>query len=117
MAVFKQLAKIVNPTGTIGMVGVYRPRDPEGVNSQAREGMFEIPWGIIFEKGLTIGMGQTLVKKYANHLRDLIISGKVKPSIIVSHDLTLEEAPKAYELFDMRGIGDGKEYTKIVLHP
>lgn len=117
MAVMKQLVEIVNPTGSIGIVGVYRPSDPEGVTRANREGMFEFPLGKAFAKGLSVRMGQTPVKKYANHLRNLIISGRAKPGMIVSHTLPLEDAPEAYELFDFRGVGEGSDYTKIVLNP
>ena len=117
MAVMKQLAKVVNPTGNIGIVGVYMPQDPEGIDKNAKEGMYLMPWGQIFEKGIAIGMGQTPVKKYVDHLRDLIIAGKAKPSVIVSHTLKIEDAPEAYKLFDLRGMGEGEEYTKIVLNP
>ena len=46
-------------------------------------------------------------------LRELIHLGKAKPSLIVSHDLTLERDPDAYENFDKREDG----WTKVVLHP
>ena len=86
------------PTGRIGIVGVYFPEDPGGE---------------IFEKGLSVGTGQTPVKKYNAYLRDLIVAGRAKPSFIVSHRLTLDEAPDAYEKFDERSDG----YTKVVLKP
>ena len=72
-----------------------------------------LPLGDIFEKGLSIGTGQTPVKKYNAYLRDLIVAGRAKPSFIVSHRLNLDEAPNAYEKFDERTDG----YTKVVLKP
>lgn len=50
---------------------------------------------------------------YNRYLRDLIISGKAKPSFVVSHDLSLDQAPDAYDKFDRRVEG----YTKVLLHP
>ena len=47
------------------------------------------------------------------HLRDLIIAGRARPSFIVSHRLSLDEAPLAYEKFDRREDG----YTKVILKP
>lgn len=47
------------------------------------------------------------------HLRDLIIAGRATPSKIVSHEISLDEAPGAYEKFDQRIDG----YTKVLLHP
>jgi glutathione-independent formaldehyde dehydrogenase len=113
MQVIEELVHVVNPTGRIGIVGVYFPSDPGGVDKQAKEGQFQLSLGAIFEKGLSIGTGQTPVKRYNAYLRDLIVAGRAKPSFIVSHRLTLEEAPAAYAKFDQRSDG----YTKVVLKP
>ena len=111
--VIEELVHVVNPTGRIGIVGVYFLEDPGGVDKHAKQGEFQLPLGAIFEKGLSIGTGQTPVKKYNAYLRDLIVAGRAKPSFIVSHRLTLEEAPAAYKKFDQRTDG----YTKVVLKP
>jgi glutathione-independent formaldehyde dehydrogenase len=113
MQVIEELVQVVNPTGRIGIVGVYFPEDPGGVDKAAKHGQYQVPLGEIFEKGLTLGMGQTPVKRYNAYLRDLIIAGRAKPSFIVSHRLTLDEAPAAYEKFDRRVDG----YTKVILKP
>ena len=113
MQAFDDLIRLVNLTGTIGMVGVYPAQDPGGVDEKAKPGIYEIPWGHVFEKGLTIGMGQAPVKRYNEHLRDLIIAGKATPRFVVSHRLPLEQAPDAYEHFDARG----GPYTKVILKP
>jgi hypothetical protein len=42
------------------------------------------------------------VKAYNRYLRDLIISGKAKPSFVVSHEIDIDDAPSAYEKFDKR---------------
>ena len=57
--------------------------------------------------------GQANVKRYNRRLRDLIHAGRAKPSFIVSHELSLDEAPKAYKNFDERNDG----WTKVVLRP
>jgi threonine dehydrogenase-like Zn-dependent dehydrogenase len=41
----------------------------------------------------------------------MIADGELKPSELISHKMALDEAPKAYELFDRR------EATKVVLAP
>lgn len=64
-------------------------------------------------QGLTIGTGQCNVKKYNRYLRDMIISGRADPSFVVSHEIGIDEAPKAYEKFDKRIEG----YTKVLIHP
>ena len=43
----------------------------------------------------------------------MIISGVAKPSFVVSHHVTLDEAPEAYVKFNNREDG----YTKILIHP
>lgn len=42
-----------------------------------------------------------------------MIRGCAKPSKVVSHELSLDEAVEAYERFDKREEG----WTKILLHP
>jgi glutathione-independent formaldehyde dehydrogenase len=108
-----ELVRVVNPTGRIGIVGVYFTEDPRGVDADAKQGRFKADLGAIFEKGLTIGTGQTPVKKYNTYLRDMIISGRARPSFIVSHRLPLEAGPDAYRKFDRREDG----YTKVILKP
>ena len=104
---------IVNPTGKLGIPGLYVPSDPGGVDPQAKEGRLLIPFGKLFEKGLSFGTGQCNVKQYNMFLRDMIIAGRAKPGFIVSNDLPLNEAPDAYEKFDKRIDG----YTKVILKP
>lgn len=53
------------------------------------------------------------MQAYNRYLRDLIIAGRAKPSFVVSHNLSLDEAADAYEKFDKRIDG----YTKVLLHP
>ncbi len=72
-----------------------------------------MPFGKIFEKGLTIRTGQCNVKKYNRHLRDLIARGRAKPSVVVSNVLPLDQASMAYDKFDKRVEG----YTKVILKP
>jgi glutathione-independent formaldehyde dehydrogenase len=117
MQTFKWIAQIINPTGTVGCVGVYFPQEPAGVTPQASKGLFEMPLGELWNKGVTIGMGQTPVKKYAPYLRDLIMAGRAHPAFIVSHRIPLRDAPDAYEKFDHRGVGPGREYTKVLIKP
>jgi glutathione-independent formaldehyde dehydrogenase len=44
---------------------------------------------------------------------DLIHHGKANPSLIISHEIPLDEAPDAYKHFDNR---DGS-WTKVIMHP
>lgn len=111
--VIEDLVKLVNYTGHLGIIGVFVKEDPGAENGEAKKGSYVMPWGEIWTKGLTIGTGQTPVKKYSLMLRDLIIGGKAKPSFIVSKRISLDEAPDAYRQFDHREEG----YTKVVIKP
>ncbi len=111
--ILDDLVSIVNPTGQIGLIGVYFPEDPGGVSEDAKQGRFGVDLGLCWNKGIGIAMGQAPVKRYNRRLRDLITRGLCKPSFFVSHHLALEEAPEAYARFDERAEG----YTKIILQP
>lgn len=111
MQVQENIIELLDYTGHIGIIGVFFPMDPGGVDKAARMGKYLYPLGEVFEKGLTIGTGQTPVKKYNMFLRDLIIAGKAKPSFIVSKEITISEAPDAYEHFDKREKG----YSKVII--
>jgi glutathione-independent formaldehyde dehydrogenase len=117
MQTVRQIAEIVNPTGSVGLIGVYFDEDPGGVDKHAKKGEFLFPLGKLWSKGITIGQGQAPVKKYNVYLRDLIVAGKAKPSFIVSHRLPLSRAVEAYAHFDKRGVGAGKNWTKVLLKP
>lgn len=58
-----------------------------------------------------MGSGQAPVKKYNEYLRDLIVSGRAKPSRIVSPHIQIDDAPEAYDKFDQRIEG----YTKVLI--
>jgi threonine dehydrogenase-like Zn-dependent dehydrogenase len=69
--------------------------------------------GAAFAKGLTFRMGQTHVHRYMRPLLDRVIAGQINPTFVISHRLTLEEAPEAYATF--RDKQDS--CTKVVLTP
>jgi len=111
--VLDELVKVVRATGAIGVVGVYVPEDPGAATDEAKQGRYPFSFGAAFEKGLSIGTGQCPVKRYNRQLRDLIVRDIAQPSLIVSHEVSLEEAPEAYRHFDNRDEG----WTKVLLHP
>jgi len=112
-AVLEALIRVVRPTGGLGIPGLYVPSDPGAPDSASAKGYISFPFGKLFEKGLSLATGQCNVKSYNRYLRDLIIAGKAKPSFVVSHNLSLNEAADAYDKFDRRVDG----YTKVLLHP
>ena len=111
--VIHDLARLVNPTGRLGIIGVFPAEDPSGVDGLERDGRLDVPWGKLFAKGVTIGMGRDHDKRYNDFLRDLIAAGRIRPSEIVSHRLPLADAPDAFRRFDERRDG----YLKIVIDP
>jgi glutathione-independent formaldehyde dehydrogenase len=111
--VIEDLIRVVNPTGRIGSVGLYVSNDPGGINPHAKRGEFRISFGKLWEKGISLGMGQTPVIRFAPLLRDMIVAGTARPSALVSHRLPLEDAPEAYAKFERRVEG----FTKVILKP
>ncbi len=107
------LVETVKPTGLIGCVGVFVPRDPNASDSLAKKGEIAFDFGKFWSKGMRLGTGQANVKAYNRKLRDLIHWGKANPSVIVSHELSLDQAPDAYKHFDQRDDG----WTKVILRP
>lgn len=100
-AVLRQAIQAVRKGGTVSVPGVYG-------------GLLDkIPFGAAFGKGITMKMGQTNMHKYMKPLLERIEKGQIDPSSIISHRITLEEAPKMYEVWR-----DKKDHvTKIVIDP
>lgn len=111
--VLDNLVKTVRSTGAIGVIGVYVPTDDQAPNDQAKEGRVSFDYGTFFTKGQRMGTGQAPVKRYNRQLRDLIMSGRARPSKLVSHEIGLGEAVDAYAHFDKRDDG----WTKVLLRP
>ena len=107
------LVATVKAAGTIGVVGVFVPEDPNAEDKLERRGQMAFDFGTFWMKGQKMATGQANVKAYNRFLSRLIEKDKVKPSWIVSHELPLERAPEAYENFDQRKNG----WTKVVLKP
>ena len=73
----------------------------------------KFPLGALMEKGLQVRTGQTHVQRYTQQLLDLIMEEKIDTTFMISHRLSLEEAPKGYRNFH----GNQNEWTKVVLKP
>jgi threonine dehydrogenase-like Zn-dependent dehydrogenase len=95
----RQAIQACKKGGTVSIPGVY--------------GGFldKFPFGAAFGKGLTLKMGQTHVQKYMKPLLDLVLAGKIDPSFVITHRLTLDEAPKGYKMFS----DEKNECIKVVL--
>lgn len=73
----------------------------------------KIPFGAAFGKGLIFKMGQTHMHKYMEPLLQKVQSGAIDPSFVITHRLSLEEAPQAYRTFRDKQ----QECIKVVLDP
>lgn len=100
-SVLRQAMMAIRKGGTLSIPGVYG-------------GLLDkVPFGAAFGKGITIKGGQTHMHRYMKPLLEKIEQGKIDPSSIISHRITLEEAPAMYKIWR-----DKKEHvTKIVIDP
>jgi threonine dehydrogenase-like Zn-dependent dehydrogenase len=85
--------------GTVSVIGVY--------------GGFidKFPMGAVMNRSLTLRAGQCHVQRYLRPLLQLIEAGAIDPSFVITHRMSLEDAPKGFEMFLSKQ--DGCE--KIVL--
>jgi threonine dehydrogenase-like Zn-dependent dehydrogenase len=58
-------------------------------------------------------MGQTHAQLYMPELLEHIGNGKMKPEVIISHRMKLDEAERGYKIFE----GKEEECRKVVLVP
>jgi len=100
-AVLRQAIQAVRKGGTLSIPGVYG-------------GLLDkVPFGAAFGKGVTMKMGQTNMHNYMKPLLERIEKGQIDPTYIISHRITLEQAPEMYKVWR-----DKKEnVTKIVIDP
>ena len=80
-------SKAIKKFGTIQLTGVYG----------AKYNMF--PLGNLFERNITLKMGQAPAIHYMPLLFEQIIQKKFDPTDIITHRLPLEKAPEAYRKF------------------
>lgn len=111
--VIHDLARLINPNGRLGIVGVFLPNDAKPVGAIEKRGDLTVPWQTLFKKSITVGMGRDNDERYNTQLRDMIIAGRARPGRIVTHHLPLSQAAEAYKKFDQRVEG----YIKVVLDP
>jgi threonine dehydrogenase-like Zn-dependent dehydrogenase len=73
----------------------------------------KFPLGAAFAKGLTLKMGQTHMHKYMPQLLERIERGEIDPSFIITHRVTLDEAPAMYKTFREKS----DHCIKVVMKP
>jgi threonine dehydrogenase-like Zn-dependent dehydrogenase len=94
---------------------IYACRKGGRVSMPAVYGGFvdKFPLGAFMEKGLTLKTGQTHVQHYLPGLLAAILEEKIDTTFLISHRLSLEEAPQGYKMFH----DNQNEVTKVVLKP
>jgi threonine dehydrogenase-like Zn-dependent dehydrogenase len=97
----RQAIQVCRKGGTVSVPGVY--------------GGFldKFNFGAAFAKGLTLRMGQTHVQKYLPGLLERISSGQIDPTEIITHRMSLQDAPHGYDVFNR----EKDDCIKIVLKP
>ena len=90
--------RITRKAGTVSATGVYAER-------------LELHMGIVWIKALTLKTGHANVIKHLDPVLEALTDGTLDPAPLVTHRMSLDEAPEAYEIYDRR------EALKIVLTP
>jgi glutathione-independent formaldehyde dehydrogenase len=108
--VIQDLVELINPTGSLGVIGVYIDQDKHPATDDLRSGHMKAPFGTLFKKGINVGFGRTHDRRYTEPLAKMIAARRARPSQIVTHHLPLEAAPEAYRTFEQREKG----YIKVV---
>jgi threonine dehydrogenase-like Zn-dependent dehydrogenase len=98
---FRQALMSVRNGGTVSVVGVYGGF------------MDKMPLGAVMNRALTIKSGQAPVQRYMRPLLERIQKGEIKPEAIITHRLSLDDAPMGYQMFKEKE----NECVKVVLRP
>jgi 2-desacetyl-2-hydroxyethyl bacteriochlorophyllide A dehydrogenase len=80
-----------------------------GIGAYAGKG--EVPLGLAWLKGLQLRLGLANVIAHVDRVLALMDAGKLDPSPLVTHHMSLDQADEAYRVYDNR------EALKIVLTP
>lgn len=71
------------------------------------------PMGSIVNRGLTLKSGQTHVQRYFGPLLARIEAGEIDPSFVITHRMSLDEAPAGFETFKHKK----DDCIKVVMKP
>jgi alcohol dehydrogenase len=95
---FDLALRMTRKCGTVQAVGVYAERA-------------EVHMGVLWIKSLRVCAGHANVIAHVDRVLAMMSAGLLDPTPLVTHHMSLEEAPEAYALYDRR------EALKIVLTP
>ena len=87
--------------GTVSVIGVY--------------GGFldKFPMGAIVNRSLTLKAGQCHVQRYMRPLLERIRNGDIDPSFVITHHMSLDDAPTGFAMFNNKE----DDCLKVVLRP
>jgi threonine dehydrogenase-like Zn-dependent dehydrogenase len=97
---FESAIEVVRSGGTVCVIGMYVTESTELQLGTSWFRMLRFVFG-----------GICPIHAWWERAMQAVADGKIDPLAIISHTLTLDEAPKGYELFDRR------EATKVLLKP
>jgi threonine dehydrogenase-like Zn-dependent dehydrogenase len=87
--------------GTVSVIGVYG-------------GLIDaFPMGAVMNRSLTIRSGQCHAQRYLKPLLDRIQKGEIDPSFVITHRMSLDDAPRGFDIF----LNKQDECMKVVLTP
>jgi threonine dehydrogenase-like Zn-dependent dehydrogenase len=72
--------------GVVSVLGVFGVTD-------------KFPMGVLMNKGLTLRTAQQHGQRYIAQFFDYVAQGDLDPSVLITHDLPLEEGVRAYDMF------------------
>jgi len=99
--VLREAIRACRNGGTVSVIGVYG-------------GLIDkFPMGSVMNRSLTIKTGQCHVQRYMQPLLERIQKGEIDPTMVITHRMPLDQAPRGYSMF--RDKEDNCE--KIVLRP
>jgi threonine dehydrogenase-like Zn-dependent dehydrogenase len=102
LAALREALGSVRRGGTVSIVGVYGGWYPR------------FPIGDLLDKQVTLRMGQANVRRWVDDILPLLNEDDpLAVRDLATHHLPLEEAPAAYEMFQLKKDGA----VKVVLHP
>jgi len=87
--------------GTVSIIGVYG-------------GMVDkFPIGSLVNRSITVKAGQCHVQRYMRPLLERIRAGEIDPTFVITHRMSLDEAPRGYQIFKHKQ----DDCEKVVLTP
>jgi threonine dehydrogenase-like Zn-dependent dehydrogenase len=88
----REAAMAVRKGGVLSVVGVYGVID-------------KFPFGVLTNKGITMRTSQQPGQRYMGRMLEHVQAGELDPSFLLTHRMSLEEAPRGYEMFKKKEDG------------